>query len=100
MGQDANELKSAALHIAWDNGHNMELRRDKEGHYIPLFRYRATGKCTKCGAELVMDTSPAQVKQSIPWGEYANAEPQIRGEAVDKTCEEVRRAKPKGWQRK
>lgn len=95
MGQDAKELKDAALHIAWDNGHNVRLTRDKEGYRLPLFRYRATGKCTKCGADLVMDTSPVPIKMSCPWGETGDMEPKIRGMAVDMTCDEVQVLKRK-----
>ena len=92
----AKELIDQAVHVARELGHNIRLQRDTDGHFRPLFRYKATGYCADCGATLVVDTSPAQISCSWPWNEdKANAYPNITGEAFDVRCSG---RKPKGKQ--
>ena len=84
---DKRELIKQAVDRARELGHNIHLNRDRDGHFVPLFRYRATGRCTTCGAELVVDTSPAQMNCSWPWNEdKANAWAWITGAAFDEQC--------------
>lgn len=88
---DKGKLLRMASDRARELGHNIQLNRDKGGHFLPLFRYRATGRCMTCGAELVVDTSPAQMGCSWPWNEdKANAWAWITGAAFDERCQQVR----------
>jgi hypothetical protein len=90
----AKDLIDQAVTVARELGHNIQVVRDTEGHFIPLFRYRAIGQCVTCGAQVVVDTSPAQMGCSWPFNEdKANVWPQISGQAFDTHC--IGR-KPKG----
>ena len=82
----ARDLINEAIDLAIERGHNVELRRTKESAHIPLFRYKAIGRCTCCGADLVVDTSPAQLSMNVPFGEKGNAWPTISGAAIDGFC--------------
>ena len=73
------------------NGHNIQVRRDVDKGRAPLFRYLARGRCTHCGMELIVDSSPATISSNLPFGERANAWAQVTGDAFDLECPGPRR---------
>ena len=82
----ARDLLNEAIAYATERGHNVELRRTKDSAHIPLFRYKAIGKCTCCGADLVVDTSPAEIGMNVPFGEKGLLWPTISGKATEVFC--------------